>query len=173
MVMKKRLLIAAIALAPLLTKSYASTTIGVVDVQKVLLTSATAKQYAKQSKASFQPKLDKLVAEHDAIQKAESELKKNSLTMSKTALSKKQEALEKEKQSFVERLQTLRKEKDQADEKELLRLEPKLKKAVASVAKKLKLSLVIEKSSVIYRAEETDVSSQVLNELNKESTAKK
>lgn len=163
---KKTLLIVSLAALPII--SYAATTqsIGVVDIQKALLQSKAAQDYAKLSQKLYQPKLDSLATQRDKIKLQDDKLQKNSLTLSKTELKKQQSSLEKEKHAFLQKLQALRQEKSQADQTELKNLEPDLQKAVSAVAKKDNYTLILDKSAILYQQNNIDLTDKVIAQLN-------
>jgi len=164
--MKKISLVLMMALS--LTAS-AATTIGKVDIQKVLLTIKQGQGVRAKLKKSFESKQKLLKKDETKIRKMQQSFQKQSLVMNDSAKAKKQ----KEIQELIVRLQ----QKTQKFQGEIQKMENKLKKpilervkkVIETVSKKANVDITFESSTapIVYAKSEKDLTSQVIKAYDK------
>ncbi len=143
-----------------------STSVGVVDVQKVFSSpdggpkiQATLDEKFSERRDHLQDLLDKLQAQQKAYQK-------NKDKLSKAVLSKKEAKFKKDQTQFQKDQTQYQREFAAAQSKAMNKFLNKVKGAAKKVAKKDHLSLVLVKNSVLYAQSTKDVTDEVLDKIS-------
>jgi outer membrane protein len=152
-----------------LSLSATATTIGKVDIQKVLLTIKQGQAVRTKLKKSFEKKQTLLKKDETNIRKMQQDFQKQSLVMNDSAKAKKQ----KEIQGAIVKLQ----QKTQKFQSEIQKMENKLKKPILervkviieAVSKKANVDVTFETSQapILYTRTEKDLTDDVVKAYNK------
>lgn len=162
-----RVLLASLALCFSLT-SYAETKIAVVDSQAVSLESNQYKAFEKKAEERFGKKRAELTKLREKLQKDGRQLQADAqsgllsqqeLQSRKLALQQIELKLNGEGKIYNESLQALR-------QQYLTGLKGDIEKALMKVVEREKYDLVVDRRSIIYLANEVDITTDVIQELN-------
>lgn len=141
--------------------------IGFVDVKKVF-DSCTATQKATLTlKKAIDAKQEALAKEQDEIAMLQKELKDKEVVLSQPEKKKRQAEIEAriaalQKEAEQARLEMTKKEQEMTEE-----IIVSIKGVITSIAKSGGFDLVLEKDSILYGEEVTDLTGRVVEELNK------
>ncbi len=141
--------------------------VGIVDISKVIADASAVKSINEQIKGKrdgFQAEIDKKEKE---LEKEDKELTKQKEALSKEAFAKKQQEFRKKVQGFQKDVQTKRVQLEQASADALTTVQKKLIDVVGEIAKEKDLELVLPKSQTLFAEGGMDITSEVLNGLNK------
>ena len=141
------------------------TKIGVVDLQKIMQTSAQMKGIQEKLEKEFKPRRDKLVAMEEGLKKDMEKFKRDGAVLSQTQkkdLEKKivgvQQQFEREGQQYQQELST-------AHNEAMEEFYNKIRAAIAKVAQSDKYDIVLQKDAAPYSAETLDVTTKVMQEI--------
>jgi outer membrane protein len=151
------------------TVSYAETTIAVFSPQEAILGSKTAKSRIKilLNSKRYKDKKSRFEQLQKDGEKLVKKFKTDSDVMSVKKKNEIQEDLKKKEKKLSELLKSLRDEEIRVNQKLLQEISPRLERAVKSVVKSKKISLLLDKNTVIHADESHDVTSLIIKELNK------
>lgn len=140
--------------------------IGVVDLQKIMQTSAQMKSIQQKLETEFKPRRDKLVSMEDGLKKDMETFKRDAAIMSqsqKKELEKKivatQQAFEREGQQYQQELST-------AHNEAMEELYGKIRKAIAKVAANDKFDLVLQKDAAPFSDSKLDITDSVMKQID-------
>ncbi len=143
-----------------------STSIAVVDVQKLLTESKAAKDIQKQLKKYREKFMEHLSKEEQALKKTEKDLIEKKADMAPEDFAKERKAFE---EKFLETRRFAQKQKralDEATVKAMANLEAELYKAVQSIADDKGYDLIISRQNVVLGAKALDISEDAMSKLN-------
>lgn len=139
--------------------------IGIVDLQKIMQTSAQMKAIQQKLEKDFRPRRDKLMAMEGEIKKEMERFKRESAVMSqeqKRDLERKimlgQQTFEREGQQYQQELNT-------AHNDAMEELYNKIRKAISNVAAKEKYDIILQKEAAPYSAPNLEITDKVVKEL--------
>ena len=142
------------------------TKIGVVDLQKIMQTSAQTKTIQDQLAKTFKPRRDKLVEMEEGLKKDMETFKRDSAVMNqnqKKDLEKKivatQQQFEREGQQYQQELSTAHNEAMES-------FYNKIRAAIAKVAERDKFDVVLQNDAAPFSVDKLDVTSSVMKEIN-------
>ena len=159
-------LLAMILVAPL-SQAAAPNRVAVVNSQMALLESAAAKQYAKVSEQQFGEQINKLKGLETQYQSLMGKLEKDGPTMSEAERTKLQLEMRRKKEDWEYQARQLQAEKNEADQRELAKLQPQLEEAIQAVAKSEGYDVVIDRRVAHFVKPENDVTRKVIDKLNR------
>ena len=162
----KYALLAMILVAPL-SQAAAPNRVAVVNSQMALLESAAAKQYAKVSEQQFGEQINKLKGLESQYKTLMGKLEKEGPMMSEAERTKLQLEMRRKKEDWEYQARQLQVEKNEADQKELAKLQPQLEEAIQAVAKSEGYDVVIERAAARFVKPENDVTRKVIDKLNR------
>ncbi|OGV38588.1 MAG: hypothetical protein A3F46_04865 [Legionellales bacterium RIFCSPHIGHO2_12_FULL_42_9] len=141
------------------------TKIGVVDLQKIMQTSAQMKAIQDKLEKEFKPRRDKLVAMEDGLKKDMEKFKRDSAVltaMQRKDLEKKivttQQQFEREGQQYQQELST-------AHNEAMEEFYNKIRSAIAKVAQSEAYDLVFQKDAAPFSVDKLDVTAKVMKEI--------
>jgi len=135
--------------------------IGVVDMQQILKKSTKVSAASDKLKKQFAPEQSKLVAEQNQLKEMADKLNRDGAVMQQKDKDALQAKIETEQKSLMEKSQAFQQKAYEAQQKEMQALLDNVTSVVKDVAKKNNLTLVIDKSAVVYAGDEMDITSQV------------
>ena len=166
--MKKLVLIAAvIAATTCCAVSALADNIGVVDMKTIFTTSPKVKAIKAELTKQFDPQKTKLEGMAKTLQDNVQKFQKNKTVMSKADLSTLQNTIATEESNFRDAQNQFQEDIMKAQTDRLKQLMDSVKSAVATVAQKEKLDLVIPSNNTLYIKNGMDITSQVLKNLDK------
>lgn len=157
---------AAAAFAVPAASAAAGVKIGFVNVQQIMAKAPQAEAARAQLKKEFGNREKNLTAQRDAIQKQESDLKRNSSVMSADKKSAAEKALRDKMSSFNREMSTFRDDFNMKRNQLLQGLQKQISDAITKVAKDGGYDLVLS-TGVVYASGKVDLTKQVLAELAK------
>jgi len=145
--------------------------VGTVDMQRALQAVDAGKKAKAQLEKEFNSKKKELQTEEASIKKMTEEFKKQSMVMSDEARAKKQGELQERIMKFQDLTARSQGEIQQKERDLTQPILAKLRTIIADLAKKEKLSLVLEKNenNVLYSLEKDDYTNQVISIFDKTS----
>jgi outer membrane protein len=145
----------------------ASTSVGVVNVEKVLDGSKSVQATKKKLQAEFKTKHEHLQVEQQSLETLMNNYKRNESVMSKTELKKMQKKIGAQQERLFKLGQLYAGQAEKAQAKVMKSFMTSFKSAAAAVAKQDKLSLVIPSATVIYSADSMNITKAVITQINK------
>lgn len=141
------------------------TKIGVVDLQKIMQTSAQMKGIQEKLEQQFKPRRDKLVLMEDGLKQDMEKLKRDGAVLSQSQrkdLEKKivatQQQFEREGQQYQQELSTAHNEAMEA-------FYSKIRTAISKIAETDKFDLVLQKDAAPFSTDKLDVTAQVMKQI--------
>lgn len=162
----KYAVLAMLLVAPLSQAAEASR-VAVVNSQMALLESVAAKRYAQESEKQFGAQVKKLKALEQEVKSLGQKLDKDGLTMSEAERTKLQMEIRRKREDWEYQAGQLQSAKNDADQKELARLQPKLEEAIQAIASSEGFDLVLERGTARFVKPENDLTRKVIDQLNK------
>lgn len=145
--------------------------VGVINSQR-LLNETNAGKRAKDSLASFSKNRQALMElEERELRRMEEDFVKQSSILSPTAKRDREEQFRRRMQEYQQKAAELNREVQEKQKDVLEGFRDKIEMVVAKVAKRLGLQVIVDKSkggATIYHEEGLDISSQVIEEFNRE-----
>ncbi|ALA59931.1 Putative Outer membrane chaperone Skp (modular protein) [Nitrospira moscoviensis] len=145
--------------------------IGVIDPQRILNESSAGKK-AKDSLSSFQKNRQALIElDEKELRRMEEDFIKQASVLSPTAKREREEQFRRRMQEYQQKVAELNREVQEKQKDVLESFRDKLETAVAKVAKRLGLQVVVDKSKggpTLYHEEGLDISGPVIEEFNRE-----
>jgi outer membrane protein len=140
--------------------------IGVVNIQKIFVSSPKVAATKKKLMGEFNTKKSALQAKQKSIQAKVDDYKKNSSVMSKAQKQKAQTQLAALQNSLMQMEQGYEQQMDLAQQKAMQKFVVDLKGVVATVAKSDKLDLVVPSNAAIYSSPSMDITAKVAKQFN-------
>ncbi|MCI5050444.1 MAG: OmpH family outer membrane protein [Rickettsiales bacterium] len=159
------LCMSALVMAPAI--SHAATTVAVVNIQKIMQKSKaaqTVREQVKSKQASFQAELDKKEKE---LQKEDQDLAKQRSVLSPEAFEKKYKDFRKKAAEAQKAVRTKRAKLDKGFTQALADIQKTVTDIVESISKAKSIDIAISGSQVLYASPTTDITDEVLAELDK------
>ena len=151
----------------LFADQYPNTSIGIIDINKVLTESKAAIDATKQIEKIQKKSEEESKSEDDLIIKERERLIEQQSVMAPEAFEVKVADFEKKVQTYqVERQEKLRK-LDQMVQMARAKILDEVKPIINEYAKEVGITVILEKNAVVMSADEMDMTEQVINILNK------
>lgn len=166
--MKKVLFLAVAFVLLFQVAAFAEVKIGVVNVQKAVLTSDYGKEMQQKLKAKFEPMSKEIEREANEIKKMETEMKNQDLALKLDAKQDRQREFRRKLRDHQDSVVAYR-QKLQADNQKLRKpIIEKLSQVIKTYGKKNNYTVILQVTpGVLYGAEGVDVTDEVIVELNK------
>ncbi len=142
------------------------TKIGVVDLQKIMQTSAQMKSIQEKLEKEFKPRRDKLVAMEDGLKKDMEKFKRDTAIMSQTQRKDLEKKIVGTQQQFEREGQQYQQELSTAHNEAMEEFYNKIRAAIAKVAENEKYDLVFQKDAAPFSVDKLDVTAKVIQEIN-------
>ena len=139
--------------------------VGVVDLQKIVQTSAQMQAIQKRLETDFRPRRDALVAEEKTLREKMDAFKRDAVVMNTTTKKDKERELVALQQKFERAGQQYQQELNTAHNQSMEDFYTKVRASIASVAKKEKYDLVLQKDAAPFAAEKLDVTKLVISDI--------
>ena len=154
----------------LVAVAVADQTIAIVDIQKIIDSSATGKRELQKLESSIDATKKSIDAKRADIEKKKSDLAKVSSTLSRSALEERTVAIDKAQRELDIAVQDARDDLGRKRQAALESIVPKIYEKAAALAKAKKFSLVLARDPrmVIYAVEGVDITHDVMAELDKQ-----
>jgi outer membrane protein len=158
----------ALVLAALPAAAVRAGDIGYVDMQKVVEQSAVGKKLQEELRKSFEPKAQALGKQEQEIRQLQETLKRDSALMSKEQLDKKQAELKSKIEAYQKEAGEAQQELLKAQQEKGPEVLVPARKAVDSIAKKRKLSMVVDRSQpgIVYLDDSLDLTDEVVKSMD-------
>lgn len=143
--------------------------IAVVDLQEILQQAPQVTSANQSLKKEFAPQEQKIVAQQKQIQADQDKLQANASSMSEAERIKLQKQVTSEKDQLTKDFTNFRQALIAAHDKEMQTVITQVNNTIEAVAKEQKISLVLQKQSVLYSDQQFDLTSQVLTSLSKQA----
>ncbi len=141
------------------------TKIGVVDLQKIMQTSAQMKGIQEKLEKEYKPRRDKLVAMEDGLKKDMEKFKRDTAIMSQTQRKDLEKQIVSTQQQFEREGQQYQQELSTAHNESMEEFYNKIRAAIAKVAESEKYDLVFQKDAAPFSVEKLDVTAKVMQEI--------
>lgn len=145
----------------------AAVSIGILDVQKILLESDAARSVQKQIQKRRDKFIEEISQQEQSLRTKEKELSEFRATLSADEFASKKQEFEKE---FVEARRIAQKRKkslDEAGAKALNKLSDELQAIVKQIAQEKGYTLILSKQDVVLSDDSVDISTEAMSRLNK------
>lgn len=162
--MKKLVLIAA-TLATACSMSALASGFGVVDMKKIFSSSPEVKAIKAQLTKQFDPEKTKLEAMGKDLQANIAKYQKNKDVMNKKELTTLESTITNQEDKFRDAQGKFQQDVYQAQNERLTQFMTTVKAAVAKVAAKNKLDLVLPDNDVLYQGNNMDITQQVMDDM--------
>ncbi|RRJ85101.1 OmpH family outer membrane protein [Aestuariirhabdus litorea] len=163
-----QLVVLALGLATGLA-AQADTKIAVVNYQMALIESDAAKAYAKRAEDRFGAQVNELKKLEEEGKRLQAKYERDAAAMSESEKKELEMELQRKAQDFEYKSKQLQSEKAQSDRSEIEALRPKLDQAIQAVVKEGGYDLVLERNGVVFVSPAIDITTQVIQKLNKGS----
>ncbi len=152
-----------------LSLSATATTIGKVDIQKVLLTIKQGQGVRAKLKKSFESKQKLLKKDETKIRKMQKDFQKQSLVMNDAAKGKKQKLIQESIVKLQQKTQKFQAEIQKMENKMKKPILERVKKIVEIVSKKANVDITFESSTapIVYAKSEKDITADVIKAYDK------
>lgn len=147
-------------------KASSSIKIGVVDFQRVIEESTTAKKMQADLERQFRPQREKMMAKQNQLQDKVTELKKNQAVMSETQVETLQREIMDLKRELERGSEDLQRDVQAAQSKEYKQFIEKLRVLINKLGQTKQFDLILEKSVIVYMAGGFDITDQLVEQLN-------
>lgn len=141
------------------------TKIGVVDLQKIMQTSAQMKVIQEKLEKEFKPRRDKLIAMEDGLKKDMETFKRDTAIMSQSQRKELEKKIVGVQQQFERDGQQYQQELSTAHNEAMEEFYNKIRAAIAKVAENEKYDLVFQKDAAPFSVEKLDVTAKVIQEI--------
>ena len=139
--------------------------IGVVDLQKIMQTSAQMKKIQEKLEKDFKPRRDNLIAMEEKLKKEMEDFKRDTAVLSQTQRRDLEKKLVSEQQQFERDGQQYQQELSTAHNESMEEFYNKIRAAIAKVAEHEKYDLVFQKDAAPFSADRLDMTAKVMQEL--------
>lgn len=140
--------------------------IGIVDLQKILQTSAEARAIEENLITEFQPRRDNIISQENEIKREMERFKRDSSIMSQSERKSLEKRIIQAQRKFEQEGQLYQQEISKAHEIAREKISSKIRKAIAIIAERDKYDVVIQKDATPFSAEKLDITKKVLNEMS-------
>jgi outer membrane protein len=167
--MKKFLIsVAVAALAAPMFAQTAPARVAVIDVQRVLGTSAAGKAATEKLKKMQDDRIARAKALDEEIQKLDADINSKKLSLSEDKITEMQKQLSDKKIAAQRFAQDAEREMGEARDRELLALENKIKPVIDQIGKEQGLAAIFNKfeSGLVYASEAIDITETVIKRFN-------
>ncbi|MBK1724475.1 OmpH family outer membrane protein [Thiocystis violacea] len=167
--MTRLYLFVALMLSIALPVQAASTTsVGYVDMQKVLEASTLGKRLQEQLRKDFEPRAKVLGEKERDIQKMQQELARDKPLMSKDQVAKKEKEIKSQIEAYQKEAMPVQQELMKVQQEKGREIIAPARKAVDAVAKKKKMGMVLERglAGLLYIDESLDITADVIKQLD-------
>ncbi|MBV8543152.1 MAG: OmpH family outer membrane protein [Acidobacteria bacterium] len=173
--MKKVLISLAVAAlaAPMFAQSAAPARVAVVDVNKVLMSSAPGKAAYERLKKMQDERIAKAQAMNDEIAKLDNDINTKKMSLSEDKLADMAKQLSDKKIAAQRFAQDADREVGEARDKTLLDLENKIKPVIDAVGKEMGLAAIFNKfeSGLVYASDAIDITDTVIKKFSETPSA--
>ncbi len=143
----------------------ADSRIGVVDLQKIMQTSAQMKTIQDKLEAEFKTRRDKLIAMEATLKKNMEDFKRDTAVLSQSQRKTLEKKIVSDQQQFERDGQQYQQELSTAHNEEMEKFYSKIRKAIATVAESEKYDLVFQKDAAPFSVDKLDMTAKVMQEL--------
>jgi outer membrane protein len=140
--------------------------IGVVDLQKIMQTSAQMKTIQQKLEKEFKPRRDALVAMEDGLKKDMEKFKRDSAIMSQSEKKDLEKKIVTAQQTFERQGQQYQQELSTAHNEAMEELYGKIRKAISKVAASDKYDLVLQKDAAPFSDSKLDITDLVMKQID-------
>lgn len=140
--------------------------IGVVDLQKIMQTSAQMKAIQQKLEAEFKPRRDKLVAMEDGLKKDMEKFKRDSAIMSQAQKKEMEKKIVSTQQTFEREGQQYQQELSTAHNEAMEELYGKIRTAISKVASTDKFDLILQKDAAPFSDNKLDITDLVMKQIS-------
>lgn len=168
------LLVAALALTLTSTSAFAKIKIGIVNVQKVLVSIDEGQSVKTKLEKTFNEKKEELKKEEDKIKKAQEDFSKQSLVMNEKAKAKKEKDLQDMIMKIQQKMNTYQKDINELENKYKGPILEKIEAVVDEVSKSAGADLTFEAAvAPLYADSKEDLTDKIISAYNKKYPVKK
>jgi outer membrane protein len=172
--MKKFLV--SIAVAALAAPMFAQTTparVAVIDVNKVLTSSAAGKSAYDKLKKMQDERMERAKGMDEELKKLNSDIETKRLSLSEDKLTEMQKQLADKRINMQRYAQDAEREIGEARDKELMALEAKIKPVIDTIGKEMGLAAIFNKfeSGLVYASDAVDITDTVIKRFNEAQPA--
>ena len=139
--------------------------IGVVDLQKIMQTSAQMKSIQEKLEKEFKPRRDKLIAMEETLKKDMEKFKRDTAIMSQSQRKDLEKKIVGEQQQFERDGQQYQQELSTAHNEAMEAFYTKIRAAIAKIAEREKYDLVLQKDAAPFSVDKLDVTAKVMQEI--------
>ncbi|NEX22763.1 OmpH family outer membrane protein [Thiorhodococcus mannitoliphagus] len=167
--MTRLYLLVALVLSVILPVQAANeTSVGYVDMQRVLEESKLGQRLQEQLRKDFEPRAKELAEEELAIKQMQQELGRNKPLMSNAQVEKKEEEIKSRIESYQKEAMPVQQELMKVQQEKGREIIGPARKAVDAVAKKKKIGMVLERglAGLVYIDESLDITDSVIKQLD-------
>jgi outer membrane protein len=142
--------------------------IAYVDMQRVLEESALGKKVQDELRKDFEPKAQALGKEEQEIRRLQETLARDAALMSKDQVAKKEAEIKKRIESYQKEAGAVQQTLMKVQQEKGPQVIGPARKAVDAIAKKRKLSMVVERgtSGIVYMEEALDITPEVIKQMD-------
>lgn len=141
--------------------------VAVVDLQQVMQKSNQITTINNQLTKEFQPRQDKIVGSQKALQAEIDQLSRNSATMTETDRNKLQDKIIADRSTVQGMMLAFQRDVNNAQNSAMQKFMAQLNTIVANIAKTNNYDLVLQRAGVPFVRNDLDITSQVVDGLNK------
>lgn len=142
------------------------TKIGVVDLQKIMQTSAQMKTIQEKLEKEFKPRRDKLVAMEDGLKKDMEKFKRDGAVMSQSQKKELEKKIVTVQQQFEREGQQYQQELSTAHNEAMEEFYNKIRAAIAKVAESDKYDIVLQKDAAPFSSDKLDMTAKVMQDIS-------
>ncbi|HCU05343.1 MAG: hypothetical protein A2X77_00610 [Gammaproteobacteria bacterium GWE2_42_36] len=135
--------------------------VGIVDVQQILQQSPKVNAASEKLRKEFSPQQNELKSSQDQMQQLIDKLNRNGAVMQAKDKADLQAQIDKIQQDLTQKSQTFQQNVMNAQQKEMQDLLAQITTVVKGVAEKHNITLVIDKSAVVYSVDGLDMTAEV------------
>ena len=159
---------ALIAALSLPVQAAAETTVGFVDMQKVLEDSKLGQRLQKQLRDDFEPRTKSFAEEEREIAQMQQALARDKPLMSNDQVAKKEQEIKERIEAYQKKALPIQQELMKAQQEKGREILEPAREALNAVAKKKKLSMVFERgvNGLLYMDDGLDITAEVIEQLD-------
>jgi len=143
--------------------------IGVIDLQQIMQKSNQIAALNDQLTKEFKPRQDKIISAQKDLQAETDQANRNGATMTESDRNKLQDKIIADRSNVQGMMLSFQRDVTTAQNEAMQKFMAQLNTAVSSVAAANSFDLVLQRSGVPYVKSDLDITSKVLDELNKKS----
>ncbi len=140
--------------------------VGVVDLQKIMQTSAQMKTIQEKLEKDFKPRRDKLVAMEDGLKKDMEKFKRDGAVLSQSQKKDLEKKIVNTQQQFEREGQQYQQELSTAHNEAMEEFYSKIRAAISKVAESDKYDVVLQKDAAPFSVDKLDVTAKVMQEIS-------